>query len=71
MPKASKEELGLDRSGIDSRETVDISASPYFILTGGEDRCSFLEESGCSISPSAAAQMMTLRARPGILGSLV
>lgn len=73
MPKASKDELAGccdDRSGTASREMVDIEASPYLIRIGGEgeDRCcwSFLELSGCSTSPSTAAQMMTLRARPGM-----
>ncbi len=80
MPKASNDPFGGrdDKSGAASRGMVAMEeASPYLIRTGGraEERgcCwSFLELSGCSTSPSTAAQMITLRARPGmsILGGL-
>ena len=70
MPKASKEELALGVSGIESRGAMDMNPSPYLILTGddGEGRGSFLEEGrGSRMSPSAAAHMSSLRTRLGIL----
>jgi hypothetical protein len=69
MPKASKDELGADVSGVTSRDTVETEASPYLILTEGGGRWSFLEPRGCRIKPSTAAQMRTLRAKLGIFQS--
>ena len=74
IPKASKEELGGSEagSGAESRGAGEMEASPYRIRTGGKaaDRCCWSlllrELSGCSTSPSTAAQMITLRARPGM-----
>lgn len=65
-PKASNEEFGWERSGICSRFAGVIAESPYMILTGCAGRCP-LVTNGWIIRPSTAAQMMILRAIPGIV----
>ena len=67
MPKASNEELDLARSAVVSRDAGATDAPPYLISAGGEGRCP-LADRGWMRRPSTAAQMMALRARPGILG---
>jgi len=68
MPKASKDELGSDVSGAASFETGVIELSPYLILYKGGARCARWSF-GITTIPSRAAQMITLRAKLGILGS--
>lgn len=65
-PKASNDDSGVDVSGTSSLGTVEIVASPYFILSGWNGFCP-REESGWIIKPSIAAQRMILRAIPGIV----
>ena len=82
IPNASKEEFGLDISGIWSRWTEDTELSPYLTLIGCGGRCCcccccgccggggfcwLLVASGWIMRPSTAAQIRSLRARPGIL----
>lgn len=65
-PKASKEESAAEMSGICSLDTEDMDASVYFICIGLKGRWPLVER-GWMIRPSTAAQMRTLRARPGIM----
>ena len=78
IPYASNDELGgrEDKSGAASRGMVEMEASPYLIRTGAEeaerfDCCRSLlllrALSGWRTSPPPAAQMMILRARPGMV----
>lgn len=64
-PNASKERPASGASSLDTAET---EASPYLMRNNGDDR-SFFEVRGCTIKPSTAAQMRTLRARLGIMKS--